>query len=74
MFGLHFNPFKSWTVGGVVAVIGTGLVGHFAPDALSPGFALAIKAAGAVAATIGARNAVAKAVLAIVQGLASKIQ
>lgn len=72
MFGLKFNPFKSWTVGGVALAIGTSLVGHFDPNGLSEGARYVLTAAGAIAATIGARNAVAKAALAVVEGLAAK--
>jgi hypothetical protein len=72
MFGLAFNPFKSWTVGGVVAALGTAAVNHFDPSALSPGLSFGLQALGAVVATIGARNAVAKAALSIVQQLAAK--
>lgn len=73
MFGLKFNPFKSLTVGGVALAIGSALVGHFDPTALSSGLQLALQGAGALVATIGARNAVAKAAIAIVEGLASKV-
>lgn len=72
MFGLKFNPFKSLTVGGVALALGSALVSHFDPTGLSPGLNLGLQAAGALVATIGARNAVAKAALTVVAGLAAK--
>jgi hypothetical protein len=72
MFGLKFNPFKSLTIGGALLGIGTTLVAHFDPSALSPGILLGLQGLGALVATIGARNAVAKAVIATLEALAAK--
>jgi hypothetical protein len=72
MFGLHFNPFKSWTIAGVVTVLGTGLVNHFDPTALGAGVSFVLHSVGVLVGGIGARNAVAKAVIAIVQALGNR--
>lgn len=72
MFGLKFNPFQSLTIMGVVPVIGSLLVQHFDPSALSPTLHLILQAAGGIVSLVGLRNSVAKAVADVLEAMASK--
>jgi len=69
---IKFNPWKSLTVAGTVGFIGTGLVAHFAPDALSGDARVILQAATGLLGMIGIRNAVAKAAINILTQLATK--
>jgi hypothetical protein len=70
-----YNPFKSLTVWGVVAVVVPMLVNAFDPHALSPVASQVLQACGALVGVLGLRNAHAKTVAAVadlVQQLAAK--
>lgn len=72
---LKFNPFKSLTIWGALGAVGSVLVGHFDPSALSPNAALILGAAGTLVSVLGLRNAHAKAVAqlaATIEQLAQK--
>lgn len=70
-----FNPFKSLTVWGAVGAVGSLLVGHYDPSALSPNVQTALTGVSALISVLGLRNAHAKSVAEIaslVQQLANK--
>lgn len=72
---LSFNPFKSLTIWGALGAIGSLLVGHFDPSALSPNASLVLTGASTLVSVLGLRNSHAKAVAEIanlVQQLAAK--
>lgn len=55
-----FNPFKSMTLQGTVVAIGSYLVSHLDPSALSPTAHTIFTAAGVLWGALGLRNAIAK--------------
>jgi len=72
---LAYNPFKSLTIWGVIAVVIPMLVNAFDPHALSPVATQVLQACGALVSVVGLRNAHAKGVAAVadlVQQLAAK--
>ena len=60
MFKFKFNPLKSLTVQGAAVTMGTYLLGHLDPNALSPGLQAVLQAGGILWSVLGARNAIAK--------------
>lgn len=69
---LKFNPFKSMTIIGAIGVIGTYVVASYDPTALSPTAHTILLAVSGLVGALGIRNAVAKAVIQILEQLAAK--
>lgn len=72
---LSFNPFKSLTIWGALGAVGSLLVGHFDPSALSETAQYILTGASTLVGVLGLRNSHAKAVAEIadlVQQLAAK--
>lgn len=61
LIGFKFNPFKSLTLGGTAAVVGSMLWSHFDPSAAT-GTAgpLAVQVIGMLLGMVGIRNAISK--------------
>jgi len=57
---LKFNPWTSKTIWGAVVVAGAYLTSHVDPTAVSPVLLAILQAVGAVLASVGVRDAIAK--------------